>query len=514
MTQTTRLGLMLLPAALLIGLLGDALLRATPWGLNILLWVGALLGVFWLLARRQQMWPTGEGIWLGIPALLLAGGLAWRDSGTLRAIDVCGLVCCLGFGAARTRAGQVRLAGFFEYFGGIFRSAFLTVLGIFPLLFRDITWDTVPRTGLLPKVLAVGRGLILVLPLLLLFGGLLTAADPIYQKLVGTWLHFDINALLGHLCMTAFFACLAAGFGRMLFIVETPIADPEQQRAKLPSLGVLETGTILGLLNLLFLSFVLVQIRYFFGGAATVSATAGLTYTQYARTGFFELAWVSALVLPCLLGLHRLQVPSNARAQTLFSSQAAVQVGLLSVILASAVMRMRLYQQTCGLTELRLYTMAFMGWLAVIFVWFVLTVLRGRRDRFAFGAVVAAFGLVLGLHILNPDAFIVRSNAARAVQTHVFDGEYAAALSGDAVPPLIAALPTLPVAAQQQIAAALLPAWSQDTSDWRSWNWGRMSAFYAVQSRQKLLQSSLPPPVVAAPAAQTTTTLVSRKAGP
>ena len=481
MTQTTRLGLGLLPAALGVGVAGDALLRVTPWGLNVLLWIGLLLGFCWLLARRSAFRPLGEGVWLAMPALVLAGCLAWRDSGTLRALDLWGILCCLGVGAARTHAGQIRLAGLFEYIGEIMRSVGQWVFGVFPLLFRDIHWETVPRGGWLPRAIAVGRGLLLVLPLLLLFGALLSAADAVYQKLIAQAFHFDLGTLAGHFFWTLGFAWLAAGFGRTLFLL-----DPQQrmtnQRFTLPVLGAVETGTMLGLLNLLFLSFVLVQIRYFFGGTATIATTAGLTYTQYARSGFFELVWVAALVLPLLLGLHRLQDPANARALRLFSVQAAVQVVLLFVILASAMMRMRLYQEACGLTELRLYTMAFMGWLAVVFAWFVVTVLRSHREHFAFGAVAAAFALILGLHIANPDALIVRTNAARAAHSQAFDAGYAASLSADAVPALVAVLPHLPPAVQDQVTARLLPLWSQDNDDWRSWNWSRMSAFHAVQS--------------------------------
>ncbi len=479
MTHTTRLGLTLLPAALLIGLAGDSLLRATPWGLNVLLWVGLLLGVWYGLARHSRCTLLGEGKWLAVPALVLAGCFAWRDSPTLRALDGCGLVCCLGVGAARTQTGQIRLAGLWDYAGEIFRSVFGSVFGVFPLLLRDIGWDTVPRGGWLPRVLAAGRGLLLVLPLLLLFGALLTAADAVYQKLVLQVFHFDPSAFLSHFCLTLLLAWLAAGLGRRLFLLPDAPADPERL-SKLPTLGTVETVTILGLLNLLFLSFVLVQIRYFFGGAATVAVTAGLTYTQYARSGFFELVWVAALVLPLLLTLHRLQNPENSRALRLFSAQAAVQVALLFVILASAMLRMKLYQDTCGLTELRLYTMAFMGWLAVVFAWFVLTVLRGHREHFAFGAAAAAFVLIVGLHAVNPDALIVRTNAARAAKTHQFDTDYAVSLSADAVPALVAALPILPPATQTEITAKLLPLRSQAPADWRSWNWGRMTAFHAV----------------------------------
>ncbi len=180
------------------------------------------------------------------------------------------------------------------------------------------------------------------------------------------------------------------------------------------SLGAIETGVMLGLLDLLFLAFVAVQVRYFFGGSALVQATTGLTYAEYARSGFFELVAVAALVLPFLLFVHWLLRPDDARGQRAFRWLAGAQIALLFVIMASAFERMRLYQAEYGLSEQRLYPTAFMGWLAVVFVWFCLTVLRGHRERFAFGAMVAGFLLIATLHVVNPDALIARTNMARA----------------------------------------------------------------------------------------------------
>ena len=496
MNVTTRIGLGLLPLALAVGLLGDGLLRATPWGLNVFLWVLAGTAALAILAVRLPLAATGQGGWLAAPAVLLAAGLAWRDSTTLKTVDVLGLLFCLAVGAARTKSGAVRVAGILDFGTDCACTLFQTAFGPFLLLLRDISWKEVPRTGWLPRVFAILRGLILVLPLLLLFGGLLMAADAVYSHLVSQALHFDAGALCSHVFLASFLAWLVAGFGRGLLIAEAPVL-PADRREKLPSLGTVETATVLGSLNVLFLSFVLVQIRYFFGGAGTVQATAGLTYAQYARTGFFELVWVAALVLPVLLGLHWLQRPGDRRAQRLFSWLAAVQIGLLFVIMASAWMRMRLYQSEYGLTELRLYTTAFMGWLAVVFVWFALTGLRGRRDKFAFGAAAAAFGLICALHLINPDDAIVRANLAHAARGHTFDAAYAASLSADAVPTLTAALPGLPPPAQGTLAARLLPDWSAGHSDWRSWSWGRAQAFGAVRSHLALLQNALrfaPPP--------------------
>ncbi len=101
-------------------------------------------------------------------------------------------------------------------------------------------------------------------------------------------------------------------------------------------------------------------------------------------------------------------------------------VVLLLVIMASALQRMRLYQEEFGLTELRLYTTAFMGWLALVFGWFLLTVLPGRRERFAFGALAVRFAVVGLLDALNPDALIVGINAQRQNSPRPFDAYYAA----------------------------------------------------------------------------------------
>ena len=66
--------------------------------------------------------------------------------------------------------------------------------------------------------------------------------------------------------------------------------------ARIGVLGIVELGIVLGLLDVLFLAFVLVQFRYLFGGAELVQVSATLTYAEYARRGFFELVAVAALL--------------------------------------------------------------------------------------------------------------------------------------------------------------------------------------------------------------------------
>jgi hypothetical protein len=221
---------------------------------------------------------------------------------------------------------------------------------------------------------------------------------------------------------------------------------------------------------------VLVQLRYLFGGKGLVEARAHLTYATYARHGFFELVAVAVLVLPVVLAANTL---ARGRATRIAS---AALVLLLFVVIASALQRMRLYEQQFGLTELRLYATGSILWLATVFVWLGVTVLRGRPERFAFGALVAGFVASAAINVLDPDALIARTNLSRP---HV-DVAYLAGLSDDAVPTLLARLPSVRPELRQPLARALL-ARGEPGGGLLSWNYARdRAAELLVRDRSEL----------------------------
>jgi hypothetical protein len=150
-----------------------------------------------------------------------------------------------------------------------------------------------------------------------------------------------------------------------------------------------------------------------------------------------------------------------------------------------------------------------MFWLGLVFLWFAWTVLvRSARERFACGALVAAFLIVGLLHLLNPDAYIVRANAAHARAGRAFDAEYAVSLSADAVPALISAMPSLSREERCFVARSLSGNWSRpapEENDWRSWNIARSRAWRTIAAHQEdLSEATCPPPVSSVPVMTTT----------
>jgi hypothetical protein len=222
-----------------------------------------------------------------------------------------------------------------------------------------------------------------------------------------------------------------------------------------------------------------VQLPYLFGGVVQV---AQLGYSDYARRGFFELVWVAGLTLPVLLWAHWLVRGSGPTGQRLYRGLAFGLVCLLLVVMASAVQRMQLYVASLGITELRVQASVFMAWLAIVLGWFVVTVLRDQRRRFAFGALASAFVVIAGLDLANPDALVVRTNAhyAHLEGDAGFDERPLASLSADATPAIVDALPLLSPQGRAIVVDRLEHRFGSEPGDWRTFNFSRDAAREAV----------------------------------
>jgi Domain of unknown function (DUF4153) len=213
---------------------------------------------------------------------------------------------------------------------------------------------------------------------------------------------------------------MALGLTRRAFVAGAkPFSLEEIIDLDFLHLGSVPAIVVLALVDILFLAFCAVQGVYLFGGADTLART-GMTYSEYARRGFFELVTVATLVLGLILVFDWLVRFADRKARLMISWLHGLLILLTLIVLASALIRMRLYQVEFGLTQLRFYTTAFMAWLASVLIWTVATVLppslpygAGRR-RFAFGALVAVLALVVFLDLANPDSWIARVNLDRA----------------------------------------------------------------------------------------------------
>lgn len=501
----------ILASGLALGILGDVMLRGREGpALNFfLLFLG--LGVVVLAVSRRAGIPlSGEALALLATGIGFGAAMTLRGAEALRVFAFLAGAVAFALPAFRAGAAWLRRSGVSEQVEAVIWAGVHALAGAFRLAGGALAGrSTEPGAGTAPAsrstAAAVLRGLFLAIPFLLAFGALFMSADRVFADLVTNLVDLDYAEIVSHGLLTIVLTWLACGY-LTGFLSGSRMINVREVFGVRPAVGIVEIGVALGLVNLLFLFFVSVQFRYLFGGSTLVEVTPGLSYAEYVREGFEHLALACALVLPSLLAADWLLASRSRRDVTIFRGLGGVLLLLLVVIIASALQRVRAYQGAYGLTESRFYGAAFVGWLALLTVWFAATVLRGRRERFAFPALASGFGFVALLFVVNPDATIARTNLDRArvaiaggdpAGVERVDARYLASLGADAVPVLMDGLEGLLPTSRCVLAKGLLRRWGPDrtqTPDWRSWNLAVARARALVGAEATRLQSMVTGP--------------------
>lgn len=488
--------------ALGLGVCADWLFYDRWLGLSAPLFVLLCLLALAGLSMNEERLPRLANLWPGAAALFFAGCLALRDEPLLSALNLVAVLALLLLVAhyqvqslPRVPIGRVLERSLYAMGAMSFRPVSLTTRGM-----RSLPVGTTQVYRLAP----VARGVLLALPIFLVFGGLLMAADSVFASYVldlGRFnIPFDAGSALLHELSVCFFAYVCAGGLQVALLDNLPTLASLEAPPALPSegdtqrleaarswrfLGFTEAFTVLTLVDLLFAGFVLVQAAYLFGGMNTLDRT-GMTYADYARRGFFELLLVAGLSLGLVLLMALFTKRAERTQLRLFNGASVALVVLVVGILASAFQRMLLYEQAYGFTRLRLYTHSFMIWLAVVLVVCLVAVLRNRLWLFVSGSLATALVYLALLNVINPDALIVRENVARFQQTGSIDAYYLAGLSSDALPVIAASLGQLDDASRAEFAQMLPDRLAElERGDayggWPSWHAARSAAIHALR---------------------------------
>jgi hypothetical protein len=485
-------------AALAIGIVAEVVLLDAAPGVNIPLLVAMFLGAAWMLRRRDRA-PDPLDAWLPLAALFLAALVAVRADPFVAFLDMAGAAAFSGASVAafsglavtRRSASVVMAVG-----AWVLESALAGSVRVLRLA-RPIRGDG-PRRP--PRWFGpVGRGLALAIPLVMVFAVLFASADPIFRRGMDELLGFDISLgdLPGRILFVVGVAWLVGG---LLTVAASGL--PAMEGASLGAaatstplvrerlLGVTEAIIVLGAVVLVFGLFVALQLAYLFGGQDTLSA-AGLTYSDYARRGYFELVAAAGLAGGTLVALdyHVMRRPR------LYLALTVGLVGLTIVVLASAALRLQLYQDAYGWTELRVYVAVSIVAMAVTLITLAALLATDRVRWIGHAMVVVGLASLVALNVIAPAALVAEHNVARligpdAVPPDAYDDldiDYLEVLPDDAIPALVAALPALPEADARRLRADLIdrrvrlgvdPALASPFA----WNLGRERARAALET--------------------------------
>jgi len=328
-----------------------------------------------------------------------------------------------------------------------------------------------PRRALIWKILL---GILLAIPVLLIAGSLLAAADAVFAQLFVSLQDFLTQLSLSEifkilltavLILPFIFSFLYSGYKRWRLV-----ASPDHYSSQTKGLRIDKTIliTFLTCINILYLLFAVIQAAYL-TGAFTARLPENLTYAEYARSGFFELAFVSAINL----GLILLAVKAADRkgiAGLILRVESLLLIAGSLVQWLSAMFRMYLYINTYGLTYLRFMVTAFMLLLLVLFAFLLVKEFLPRLPLFKMLAATTLISLLVLNHV-NSDRWIASFNVQHYAATGKVDVSYYRELSNSAVTALLELSRSADPVVAGEAAGQLLRRYAGSLAHDENWRW-------------------------------------------
>ena len=415
-------------AALIVGLDGDRLLRGGEVRLGFAVWIAGLVICTWAIGKSHSR----ERHLVFCGTVLAAFGLALRDSPMLNAIDMLSVLC---MGALSVWVGSGRRVADLTILESV-RAGILAMINTIAGAANVIGDAAARRTGGasgkgIAGALVVGS--VLAAPPLLVVGALLASSDKVFDRILSTLASGIMSDGLAHLLVIALLAWRASGWMRATLgdAIGATVEVPASPRLPFMSVSI-------GLYALIVLlgTFIAVQARVVFGGAAFLRQTEGLTVATYARDGFFQLILAAGVVLITLVMAEWFLTDDDAVGRRRYRTAAVILLAMVATLLVSSAVRIGLYVNEFGLSIDRSLASAAIVWVSAALATFAGTTLRNAPAKFMPVTLLVTIGWVALLNLSNPEAITVRVNLARAARGESFDAAYHGRLSADALPAL------------------------------------------------------------------------------
>lgn len=426
--------------------------------------VSILLCLWYQLGRGAKV--SAYAITVLILCVVICASFGRSDDKLVKAVLVAFLLGGVSLGLS-ILAGKNRYdTGYLSSLGDAFYAQFSLGFGKLPESCRGLRQAFRSSGKVGKKGGAVVLGLCIAIPVMGVMLVLLGRADAAFEGLLDRLPSLDLSELPVTLLIGTGVAMVyyTRGVALKNEIKQSPVL---KQRKGLEGLTV---NTVLIAVCVVYLAYLLSQLTYFTGGFAGI-LPAEYTLADYARRGFFEMAWLCVINLTVVglsLGLCR-QKPASLPTRLLCGF-----IGLVTLFLiTTASAKMFLYIGGYGLTRLRVLTQVVMAFLAVVTVAVLIWLFR-PQFRYMPALVVIAMVLAAAVSWVDVDTQVANYNVSAYLsgQLQSVDVQHLASLGDGAVP----ALHRLAMEAEEKgvadaAAHKLRRRLCQKAEDFRQWNY-------------------------------------------
>lgn len=435
---------------------------------------GTILCTLGYLLRRGHR-PDRYTAALMVLSLVITAALPRSDDGTLKFLAGCVLLLVPSLAFCLLSGQNLRSPDGITSLLDSPRALFALGVGRIAESGRGIR-DACSSNGVVGKKgSSVALGLLIAVPLLAILIPLLMFADAAFEGLLDLLPEIQWHEIV----CTLLFGC---GFAYVLYtraaaLQHMPKAKPKNRGRR--GLNSITVNTVLVSVSFVYVVYLASQLAYFVGGFSGI-LPENYTLAQYARRGFFEMAWLCAINL----GLIALSIGLVSAKETprLSTRIICLFLGLVTLFLvATASAKMLLYIGSYGLTRLRVLTEVFMVWLALSTVFVCVWLFRSKM-AYMKPVVLTALILCAGLLWADVDTQVAKYNvrAYRSGKLETVDVSHLSGLSDGAVPYLYELTKDSDTETAQKARDSLRRR-QMENRDLRSWNYASAQAMELME---------------------------------
>ena len=307
---------------------------------------------------------------------------------------------------------------------------------------KQITKNKIPKDNL-KKVIT---SLLVVVTVVGVVIALLASADSIFASIFsgfGDIITIDIATMSELIlriviCIIVYFAT----FSIALAIQKNTASDTKEMRKI--NTDKFTIKMLLVVLNIVYLVFCYIQITSLF---TKMNAPGTFNYAEYARSGFFQLMFVSFINFALLF----ISNYNNDKRDSFIKILNIILIAFTVIIVLSSMYRMHMYETEYGFTYLRLFVYIILATELILFVPTTMYVCNTKTNILKWGGIIVIC-VYVAINFANLENIIVQRNLNRQNSTVETDYRYIARIaSGDSYFSLIELLKDEKVSAKDKI---------------------------------------------------------------
>jgi len=256
--------------------------------------------------------------------------------------------------------------------------------------------------------------LFIIIPIVVIVLALLISADLQFKNLFsGLFSIFDGSSVILLLCRLFMFIITCTYIGAFFNYLLFNYKDNKKVISSNKKDDLFTIKTLLIILNIIYIVFDIIQIR----SLLFHKLDSGIVYSEYARSGFFQLMFISFINLGLLL------ITKQYKDNNIVKHMSLVMVFLTMIILCSSFYRMYMYDMAYGYTVLRLFVYII---LITEFLMFIPTIayIYNSKINILKHYIIITISIYTFINLFSIDFIIAHNNIDRYKRMKKIDIDY------------------------------------------------------------------------------------------